>query len=727
MLMLIRGKNRESSGQYYIGPGFFFAFFQAAPDLNYSVLGDVKMRKKIQACFALFILSSPSMAFAEMETELVESKPVTELTLDEVVVTATKTAQKRKDVPNTVILKDALDLEDAPARGLGELLANESGLDWRTYGNYGGAAQEIHIRGMGGDATQIFLNGININSPSLGSADLGRLPINSIEKIEVVKGAGSLLYGTGAMGGTVHLLSKNPQHDQVILKGKAGYGTEETYELSAEHGMFVTDTLGYYLTATKRETDGFRDNSALDHTDLSMKLLFDMPEHLQASIFSTYIDRDYGVPGVKPPEGTPTHIVNGTAFYNENSASLVNKGGNDDWHNALELTASPLDSLGLTMRAEYSDTENYNLTRRNSSGTGTETWVTNTTSGIEGFAEWHPFTMATLVVGGQYRDYDSENKQEDLDSFGASVAGSRSTTENGIYTRGGYIEAQYRPGKYVKMLTGMRHEYHSTSGSENIPRFGLVINPCETTVIKLSHGKHFRAPSINDLFWPDSGFAKGNTNLIAESGWHSDVTMEQSLWQDKVMAILTFFQADIDDKIDWAEDPTDPNIYGGGYWKPSNVDKFESQGVELSLTLTPVDPLRISLSYTYLDAQEEKVAGTWRQATDTAKNTFKADFAYHFSFGLSTNMVVRYVDERPSVYATDADTKAEHVLDSYVTTDIKISQSLGEHWLFALTATNLFDKGYDVNSSDFYGTTSIPNCGYPGAERSFFGTVTYEF
>lgn len=649
--------------------------------------------------------------------------------LDEVVVTATKTAQKRKDVANTVIIKDALDLENAPARGIGELLANEPGLDWRTYGSYGGAAQEIHIRGMGGNATQVFLNGINLNSPSLGSADVGRLPTNSIEKIEVVKGAGSLLYGTGAMGGTVHLLSKNPQRDQLVLKGKGGYGTEDTYELSAEHGMFVTDNLGYYLTATKRETDSFRDNGNLNHNDLSMKLLFDIPEQMQVSLFSTYIDRDYGVPGVKPPAGTPTHIVNGTALYNDDAASLVNKGEDEDWHNVLEFTAAPWDTLNLTIRAEYSDMESYDLIRYNHDGTGQETWITNTTTGIESFAEWHPFEQVTLLVGGQYRDYNSENEQGDLNAFGAPVAGSHSKEESGVYTRAGYAEAQYRPNKYVKMLAGMRHEDHSISGSEAIPRFGLIINPSEKTAVKFSHGKHFRAPTINDLFWPDDGFTKGNTDLIAETGWHSDATVEQSMWQDKVMATLTYFQANIDDKIAWAEDPADPNIINwGGYWKPSNVNKFESQGVEASLIVTPVDPLRIALSYTYLNAEEEKVSGAWRQATNTPKNTFKADLGYFFSFGLYANVVVRYLDERPSAYASDADTVAEHVLDPYWTTDIKISQNIGEHWLLSLTATNLFDKGYDTNSGDFYGaTSSTPNCGYPGAERSFFGSVTYEF
>ncbi len=681
------------------------------------------MKKKIQAALALFVMTTPVLALADQQNDK-------QTTLDEVVVTATKTVEKRRDVPNAVIVKDALDLEDSPGQGIGELLANEPGIDWRTYGNYGGAAQTINIRGMGSQATQVFLNGINLNSPSLGSADIGRLPINGIEKIEVVKGGGSVLYGTGAMGGTVHLVSKDPERDQMIAKAKVGYGSQQSYELSAEHGMFVADNLGYYLTATRKETDGFRDNSDLEHNDLSMKLLFDMPEKIHVSFFTTYIDRENGVPGVKPPEGTAAHSINGTVLYNDQAASLVNKGESEDWHNVLEFKAHASDFVDLTMRTDYSDMQRYSLTRYNSSGTGVETWISNKNTGLEGFVDWHPVKPLTVLAGGQYRDYDSENEQGTIDAFGGSVAGSRSTVESSVFSHAAYAEAQYRPSTYVKILAGVRNENHSTAGSDVVPRLGLVVNPFVTTAIKLSHGKHFRAPTINDLFWPDTGFAKGNTALVAESGWHSDISLDQSLWHDKVMLTLSYFQTDIDDKIAWAEDPSDPNVIGfGGYWKPSNVNKFESKGLEFGFTIKPTDPLRIALSYTYLDAREEKVAGAWRQATNTADNTFKADVGYLFSFGLYGSMVVRYVDERPSAYANDSALTPEHVLDSYWTADIKLSQSLADHWLFTLTTLNIFDEEYDTNSSDFYGASfpSTANCGYPGVGRSFFVSVGYEF
>ncbi|MCP4669223.1 MAG: TonB-dependent receptor plug domain-containing protein, partial [Deltaproteobacteria bacterium] len=98
-------------------------------------------------------------------------------TMKQVVVSATKTEEERKDIPNSLIYKDELDIQESPAKTLGAFLANELGVDWRTQGNYGGAIEEVHIRGMSGNATQVFVNGVSVNSPSLGSADVGRIPM----------------------------------------------------------------------------------------------------------------------------------------------------------------------------------------------------------------------------------------------------------------------------------------------------------------------------------------------------------------------------------------------------------------------------------------------------------------------------------------------------------------------------------------------------------------------
>ncbi|MBU4420827.1 MAG: TonB-dependent receptor plug domain-containing protein, partial [Proteobacteria bacterium] len=315
------------------------------------------------------------------------------ITLDEVVVSATKTKEKRKDIPNAVIIMDEIDIHESPANSLGELLGNELGIDWRTRGNYGGATGEIHIRGMGNNATQVLVNGVSIVSPSLGSASVQGVPLNNIERIEVIKGSGSLLYGSGAMGGTVNIITKEPKRDIIDAKASAGYGSENTYRLSAEHGMFAFGDFGYYLTANRHETEGFRDNSDLTHKDVSLKLLLDKGDLIDLSIYGDYIHRKFGQPGVKPPDSTDDYFVKGQKLYNKNAGSLVDRHIDKDGHTIIKVKSKPCEWLCLNLKADYTYMESYNYRRNNAAvwpkvaGEGEETWVTNKVTGTEGNLE----------------------------------------------------------------------------------------------------------------------------------------------------------------------------------------------------------------------------------------------------------------------------------------------------------------------------------------------------
>ncbi len=685
---------------------------------------------------------SPLWARAE------EGEPIV---MDEVVVTATKTAEKRRDIPNAVIIKDDVDIEEAPTRSLGEVLANEPGVDWRTQGNYGGAVEEIHIRGMSGNATQVRVNGVTLNSPSVGVADVSRIPLNNIERVEVVKGSGSVLYGSGAMGGTVNIITKRPERDKMGLKVAAGYGSQNTYQISAEQGMFVLGDFGYYLTANRRETDGFRDNSDLDHDDVTLKLVLDKGDGLDVSFYGDYIDREYGRPGVEPHKGTADFFVGGEKVYNSEAASLLDKGSDEDYHLVLEAKSQPLTWLGFRFRGDYTDLENYNYLRYvdfSGSLLGTKTWTMNEVLGAEGNVDIKPFKGASLLLGTEYKDFHWENESVNLDGTGAEVSGTRATTKADLHTTGTFAEAQYRPSKFLKALVGIRHEDHSEFGTETLPLYGLILNPWENTAVKLSHGKHFLAPTPNDLFWPEDPFAKGNPNLKPEEGWHTDATIEQSLLDDKLFCTFSYFHWDVDNKIQWGPD-------SNGVFTPENLRTYKADGLEVGAKIGPFYNLSMSLDYTYLDAEEENKAYTqqlyafpplvpvadfrytWvkRRAAYTPDHQFKGTLTYWSRVGLTVTGTVRYVNDR-IWYRTETDvaypaTKTvKYTLDPYWTTDLKVEQRLYDHWLLSLQFSNLFDEEYDTYFGTFqdtppFGPTTVE--GFPGAGRSAFFSVTYEY
>jgi len=651
------------------------------------------------------------------------------VTMDTVVVSATKTEEQRKDLPNAVVIVDDADIQESPATSVGDLLGGKTGIDWRTRGDYGGASEEIHIRGMGADGTQVLVNGVTVNSPSLGSADVGKIPVNAIERIEVVKGSGSVLYGSGAMGGLVNIFTKDPKHDQIDLKVSAGYGTENTYQIAAEQGMFAFGDFGYYVTANRTETDGFRDNSDLTQNDASVKLVLDKGKNLHISLYGDIIDRENGRPGPKPPAGTVPFSVGGRPVYNAESANLLNRTSEKDKHLVLRIKSRPSEWMGLNFQTDYTTMESKDDSRYYSSFAlgnlpGSKTEVVNEILGAEGNLEINPFQGATLLMGAQYKSYDWENTSISLDGFGSEAGRTKGAAD--LHTTGLFAEAQYRPIQYVKFSVGVRHEDHSEFGTEVLPRYGLIINPLENTALKFNTGRHFKAPTPNDLFWPleDWGFgmgAQGNADLQPETGWHTDASLEQTLADEKVFFSLTWFQWDIDDKIEWI-----PDI--NFFYRPENLSHYEATGWEAGIKIGPFYNATLALDYTYTDAEEQKAGGVKRQARYTAYNSFKAGLTYWFDFGLDVTATARYTDKRPAIYANDTDKKPVTYLSSYWTLDLKANQRLFDHWILSCQMNNVLDESYNTYVETFYdqsGTGTLSK--FPGAGRSIYVSATYEY
>jgi outer membrane cobalamin receptor len=704
------------------------------------------MNKKILYSTVAALMIFPAIALAE---EIEEQKIKT---LDEVVVTATKTEETRKDVPNSVILYDQYDIQDAPAISIGELMANDPGIDWRTQGDSGGASQTIHIRGMSGNATQVYVNGVNINSPSLGLAEVGRLPINNIGNIEVVKGSGSLLYGTGAMGGTVSIFTKRPTHDTVNLALEGGAGTNQTYHLGFENGLFFNNDLGYYLTANYDETDGFRSNSDLEHKDISLNLVLDKGEKLDLSLYGQFIDREFGRPGVKTPDGTETLYVDGVAVYNNESASLLDRGGDEDGLLVLTAKSRLNDMLNITLLGNVSSMENYNYLRYVNyyvdpfTLPGTESWTTNTVSEIEGDVDITFSEKGDLLLGVEYINYDWENKSVNLDGSGNRLEGSWNTISADLHSTGIYGELHYQLFSPLKVLAGLRYEDNSEFGNETLPRFGIVATPQQNTVLKLSSGKHFRAPTPNDLFWPDDGFSKGNPDLLPETGWHSDITWEQSLKDDRIFFSASYFHWTVDDKIQWEPD-------SNGVYTPENLRSFTGDGFEAGAKFQILANLLLGLDYTFIHAVEESKAYTmqdygsfpdfipnfefnWveRRAAYTPEHLLKGNLTYFTDFGLTVTAVARYTGDRVT-YRTETDgfypnTKTvPYEMDSYWTFDMKLVQQIKDKFYITLLGTNLFDEEYETYLDSFTDLETYTKTveGYPGAGRSVFVKLAYAY
>jgi outer membrane receptor protein involved in Fe transport len=656
------------------------------------------------------------------------------VTLDTVVVTATKTQEKRKDISNSMVVKDNKDIQEAPADNLGELLANEPGIDWRTYGDYGGASQSFMIRGMESKEAVVMVNGLTLNSPSLGEADVGGILLNNIERVEVVKGSGSLLYGSGAMAGTVNVITKSPSRERMDLSVRAGYGSQGTYQVSAENGLFITRDLGYYLTANHLTTDGHRDNGDLTHNDASLKLVLDKGGALNIDLYGQIVHRKYGTPGIHPPEGTADFNLpaTGERLYSSESASLKSNTDAQDIHTVLEIEGRPADWLRWRAAGKYIRTESIHESWLNAdtysgmlAGEGTRSTVINSVPGAEADVEIQPLDGATLLIGTDFQDHEWDTKSTELNIDG-TAKGADTTNDADIYSLGTFAEGQYRPSKYIKLQAGLRQEHHATFGTEYLPRYGLIINPFETTAIKINRGKHFKAPTPNDLFWPEDSFVRGNPNLKAQTGWHTDVTAEQQFADDRLFLTASYFNWNIRDKITWAENPAFPGPYGNNKYTPTNLNRSRAYGFEAGVRYDLLRQLALEAGYTRTMAKEE-VGTITRRARYVPDYQCKFSATYRNDVGTLVTATWRYTDERFN-YRSDSVTAPDDILKAYATVDLKVEQRFLEHWLVSVDGRNLLDEAYDTYINSFVDSTGSYIYGaYPGAGRSLFAAVTYEY
>ncbi|MEJ2587966.1 MAG: TonB-dependent receptor, partial [Deltaproteobacteria bacterium] len=461
--------------------------------------------------------------------------------------------------------------------------------------------------------------------------------------------------------------------------------------------------------------------SDLSHNDASINLVLDKGDLLDVSLYGDVIYRDYGRPGVQPPQGTQSYSLYGTEFYNSESASLLDRGRDDDAHVVLNVESDPLSWLGVKFRGDYTYMDNYNYARYPFDGSGNRTWVINKVFGMEGDVDIKPFDGGDLLVGAEYKHYDWENKTTNLDAYGADVPGSTTETDARIHTTGVYMEGQYRPCKYIKGLAGIRHEDHSEFGTEDLPRFGLIINPLENTAVKINYGKHFLAPTPNDLYWPKDYYTQGNPNLKPETGWHLDAGVEQAFWENRMFLSVTYFNWNLNDKILWEPD-------SNWIYTPQNLDKAKAQGCEVGARIGPFYDLTLALDYTYTDAKEETQYVT-RRATYTPKHLFRGDLTYWAPFGLTATATVRYVGDRYYYGSDRTITEPTNTLESYVTMDLRLEQRLFDHWMLSLQANNLFNTSYDTYFGSFTdpATWQTETAAFPGAGRSVFFQVAYEF
>lgn len=646
--------------------------------------------KRMQKIVALIIGLYVGFALCE------EEKPL--YWMDEIVITATRVPDRIKDVPWGTEIITRKDILTKGIWGIDEAMRDVVGLDIRNYG-FGSATSSISLRGSSSQQVLVLIDGIPINSVSLGMADLGYLNPQDIERIEVVKGPISSLYGANGLGGVVNLISRSIEkpHFSSLLS----LGSFNTITSNLGGGYRFRD-IGGGISLYRNSSSGMRTNS--DFTAQGGRIRVSYRDFLKTSL--RYYSRDLGLPGPKPGKSIPS--------YGDSSSS-------SKFDREVDSTLS-LDISGKFSFLEikfYIDNEiEHFITCYDFWGVGPvkqrDRYTTFTTGGSI-LLNLNPIQNHSLVLGIDGKGDEFSGKSEKEDTLTKNIIDTTQWSPKDT-TFGVWIEEKWKPLEAISSILTLRYDRSSGYGDFLSPSLGLILAPNGFSRIKLSLGKAFRAPTFNDLYYPLSG----NPSLKPEKGIAWETRLESSPLNNLFFNISLFGRR-TDNLIAWCPDTL-------GFWHPENIDKSSILGSELKLETELANSLLLRLGGTFLSGKQTR----WEALS---KDYVTRDAAYIPKVSVSGNLIyspipnseidleVIYKGERVNYYPDFIDgVMKPKKLSPYTLLNLRLSQKFLTHLKTFLNIENLLDIDY----ADQFGN-SLDDRDYPRPGRSIIGGIGIGF
>jgi vitamin B12 transporter len=481
--------------------------------------------------------------------------------LKEVVVTATKTEKQPQDVTQSVTVIAADEIEKSGATTVAEIISTKTGVMVNAQGPVG-ALQSVTVRGSTYQQVLVLLDGKRLNSGSAGGYDLSELPVpmSAIERIEIVRGPSSALYGSDAMGGVVNIITKKPAVPLTTLSGAIGahgYTSASLYNTGRENNTY------YSLSVAKERSHGFRENSDSDQIVAGIKIGYDLDTASSIEGSVDYITKDLGVPGsVQFP-------------------SAVSRQQTREAISGLKYKVRIAQGVDYSMRI-YQNQEKIGYQNADFSDYSTNRSVT---SGTEMQVNWLMNSFSMLTIGVEGRE----------DSLVNNTAGTHTATISSTY-----LQDELNLGDSIIIVLGGRNDSNSSFGSKFSPRASArYLQSGSGTILRASTGKSFRAPTLNDLYFQDSFGDHGNQDLRPETSEEYEGGIEQPFGSGYAVK-FTAFNRRVKDLIVWEPDPIIPFAY-----TPMNIGRARISGTEAELRFLISKLLSGSINYTRMFPVDE--------------------------------------------------------------------------------------------------------------------------
>lgn len=582
------------------------------------------------AFFSSFFLSS--LLFAQ--TTAVPVRVVGE----SIVVTADRIAEPIAEATDSVSVITAADLRRSQVATVSEALRDIAGISIVRSGSPGHTTSAF-LRGASPSQVLLLIDGVEINDPFFGGADIASLMISGVERIEIVRGAQSPLYGSQAMSGVINIVtapfsSATAGVDGVVIAEGGSLSTHsESLQLYAG-----SDSLHWKLGGSRFDTEGQFENDEFRNVQLNGRLQWSSPAGSAVALYAFAGDSHVGIPfnGREP------------RLDREGDSSLA-LGGAD-----YTLHGSP--RLNLEIRAS--------VTRRDDAFRDPDDRYSQ--SSAHDSTLLRAMAQNTMNLGSHAVTFGFEQKQEDV----VATSNGLPALDETIHTTAVYAQNKLSAGALM-VSAGARLDRHSRFGIHTSPRLSAAYQGNERWRVRAAAGKAFRAPTAGELAYP----YYGNPSLGPESSLSYEAGVDFRAGRSTVS--LTGFSNSYRALISF-----DPVTFIA-----ANIDHALIRGAELSAAVHVADSWRIDFAGTHLLTRDgETGLPLYRRPRNAASVTLS--YA-HSAWSASAN--VNVTGRR---FERDFETYSDRYNGGYFKADAAVSRRLRANLLLTARLENLFDRRY---------------------------------
>jgi len=633
-----------------------------------------------------------------------------------VVVTGTRAEQQVKKIPANVSVITPADIQNTNAKTAADLLRTQEGVIVRDLQGNGNSSQ-VDLRGFGESAnsnTLVMVDGRRVNEIDLSSINWAQIPIGEIERIEVVRGSGTVLYGDNATAGVINIITKSPPR-QLTAEGGLALGSYDRYKVDASVGGSYRKA-GISLYGSHEDTDGYRQNNDYKSDDVSGKFLFDVTDTLGLNVSGAYHKDKFGLPGTL----TKAEVNQDRKQSLDPEDEAKTRDGYINGGVEMDFGAYGRFTVDTSYRKRVSKSEFPDPAFPFKNDVDTKT------IGFTPGYVWDGsvFSRGNRLVAGvdlYFADQDSKSysgffsplpssptgiSKVDRDTVGLYLNDEFYLLDNLLLTIGG----RYERVKYdfnVKDLSAFPLAPLKKTTHESKPAFvaGLTWLYGEKSSAYARVNSSFRFPLIDELvvFDFDTGQIVVNPELKPQSGLTYEIGFRH-YFTPAIQANLSLYRTEIDDEI-FFNRPTFTN---------ENFPKTLHQGVEVGGRVELTRSLAVTANYTYQQATFER--GDYKNKDIPAAPHHAGNIGLRvtdFLPGFDFSADYSYVG---SSYAISDFENNFEKLDDYFSVDLRIFYEWRMLRAYA-GVNNLTDEEY----SEFavIGGTPVETNFYPAPERNY--------